>query len=118
LNGGLGIDLINNGNNNAAAPVLSDVILGDGTTTIDGTLTSTPSTTFTIELYVNNDCNPSGYGDGEVYLGSVTVTTDANGFATFSLTVSTVLDPSQFVSATATDSMNNTSGFAQCLPVG
>jgi titin len=117
LNGGLGIDLINNGNNNAAAPVLSDVILGDGTTTIDGTLTSTPSTTFTIDLFANNDCNPSGYGDGEIYLGSVTVTTDATGFATFTFTAQVTLDPSQFVSATATDPFNNTSGFAQCLPV-
>jgi hypothetical protein len=117
LNGGLGIDLLNNGDNKTAAPVLTAVTLGDGTTTIDGTLASTPSTAFTIELFVNNACNPSGFGDGEVYLGAVTVTTDANGFASFSYTVNYALDPTQFVSATATDSQNNTSGFAQCLAV-
>jgi hypothetical protein len=117
LNGGLGIHLINGGNANAAAPVLTAVTVADGTTVLDGTLTSTPSTTFTIELFVNVDCNPSGYGDGETYLGSVTVTTDANGFGHFKYKAPSVLDSGQFLSATATDAQNNTSGFAQCLPI-
>jgi titin len=117
LNAGLGIDLLNNGNNNAAAPVLKAVRRGDGTTAIAGTLTSTPSSTFTVELFTTAECDASGQGQGEVYLGSVTVTTDANGFAGFWYGVASDLDPTQFVTATATNASNNTSAFSLCLPL-
>ena len=59
--------------------------------------------------------NPSGFGEGQFYLGSLTVTTDANGNATFTATFNVDVPPGQFVSATATDAQNNTSAFAQSL---
>src|SRR5207244_5834826 len=56
-----------------------------GITTIQGTLTSTANTTFTIELFANQECDPSGFGEGERFLASLTVATSAAGRASFLL---------------------------------
>jgi hypothetical protein len=50
-------------------------------------------------------------------LGSVTVTTDGSGTATFTVTFNVVVTPGQVVSATATGPGNNTSAFAQDVTV-
>jgi hypothetical protein len=114
---GLGIELTNGGNNNQAYPVLTSAISDSSSTTIVGTLASTPSTTFTIEFFADTVCNPSGYGEGERFLGSTTVTTDADGNTSFTFTVAIGVDPGQFISATATDPGNNTSAFSACMGV-
>jgi titin len=116
-NTGLGIELLNNGNNSQAYPVLSSAVSDGSSTTIVGSLTSTPSTTFNIEFFADTVCNPSGYGEGERYLESTTVTTDANGNADFTFTVAIPVDPGQFISATATDPNGNTSQFSACVVV-
>jgi hypothetical protein len=115
--GGLGIELTNGGNNIQAYPVLTSAVSDSSTTTIEGTLTSTPSTTFTIEFFADTVCNPSGYGEGERFLGSTTITTDADGNASFTFTVAIGVDPGQFIAATATDPGNNTSAFSACMGV-
>ncbi len=115
--GNLGIELINNGNNNQPYPVLSSATSDGSSTTIVGTLTSTPDTTFTLEFYANNMANPSGYGEGQQYLGSGTVTTDDNGNADFTATFATGDTTGLFIAATATDSGNNTSSFSPDVTV-
>jgi parallel beta-helix repeat protein len=99
----------------------------DGTsTTVVGTLQSTPSTTFKLEFFGNTVLDPSGFGQGEQFLrasfspdgsatvspdGSATVTTNGSGKAPFTV----VLDgttPGQFLTATATDPLGNTSEFS------
>jgi len=61
-------------------------------------------------------------GDGERYLGTVTVTTDAKGFGTFTLLVAGA-DPlgagktTAFVAGTATDAAGSTSEFGQARPL-
>ncbi len=114
---GLGIELANDGNNGQNAPVLTAASSDSFTTTIAGTLVSTPDTIFTVELFVNTVCNPSGSGEGEQFLASFTVTTDGDGNASFSLTVAIAVAPGQFISATATDPNGNTSAFAACVTV-
>jgi titin len=114
---GLGIELTNNGNNNQAYPVLTSAYSDGSSTTIAGALASTPSTTFTIEFFADTVCNPSGYGEGERFLGSTTVTTDADGNADFTFTIAIAVDPGQFIAATATDADNNTSAFSLCQEV-
>jgi len=64
-NGGLGIELLSDGNRMQAAPVLTSATSSGGLTTIQGTLTSTANTTFVIELFANRECDPSGFGEGE-----------------------------------------------------
>jgi hypothetical protein len=114
-NGNLGIELANGGNNTQPFPVLTAVSSDGSSTTIEGTLMSAPDTTFTVEFYANDVCNPSGYGEGQIFLGPAPVTTDDTGMATFTITLSASVETGQFVSATATDPAGNTSAFAACL---
>jgi len=43
-----------------------------------GNFNSTPSTTYTIEFFSSTAADPSGYGEGQTYLTSTTVTTGTN----------------------------------------
>ena len=60
---------------------------------------------------------PSGAGEGQIFLGSTSATTDGGGSANFTMTFGTGVPSSQTVTATATDPGNNTSAFAQCKQV-
>ena len=105
----LGIELVGAGNNGQPAPLLTAVTSDGSSTTIEGTLTAAPDSTFTIEFFSDaNLDNP----EGAQFLGSVTVTTDDDGNASFSVTLSVGLDSGQAVTATATDGANNTSQFS------
>jgi titin len=126
-NGLLGIDLGGEGvitnsslgslgpNHFQAFPVLTLATSANGTTTISGTLDSTPNSTFRVEFFANNSVSKSGYGQGHYFLGSVNVTTDGTGHASFTATLSA--SASGVISATATDSGDNTSEFALDIPV-
>jgi titin len=114
---GLGIELLDGGNHNQEFPTITAAFSFGGVTTIEGTLTSTPSTTFHLEFFVNSVCNPNGYGEGEQFLASFLLTTDADGNAAFMFTVAVAVDPGQFIAATATDPGNNTSAFSACAEV-
>jgi hypothetical protein len=110
-------------------PVLTSVQTSAAGTTINGTLdTGTANgvpflanATITLDFYGNSPAavDPSGYGQGQIWLGSMTVTTDANSHASFtSPQFSTALPAGDFVSATATDSSGDTSEFSADIPVG
>jgi titin len=123
---GLGIQLVNNGNNMQAYPELKVVHSNDGDDdeegghgkfTIKGTLNSTPNSQFTIEWFANNTCNASGFGEGKTFIGSMIVTTNAQGRAKFTMTFAAGV-PGQFITATATDANNNTSQFSRCVRIG
>ncbi len=102
----LSIDLAAGANNNQAAPVLTSVQpVGGGIITINGTLTSTPDTNFTIELFASQ----AGYGWGQFYLGFVTVRTNRFGVATVTYIGGGGPSGYDFFTATATDPINNTS---------
>ncbi|MBV9867192.1 MAG: right-handed parallel beta-helix repeat-containing protein [Abitibacteriaceae bacterium] len=127
-NGGLGINLgggpplpndagdVDTGPNNLQNyPVFDSAIttVANNTTTVKGTLNSTPNTPFRIEFYSNTAADASGFGEGQSLLGSQTVATDGSGNATITATFATsVLPPGRFLSATATDPNNNTSEFS------
>ena len=128
-NAGLGIDLGGDGltpndtgdsdtgaNNLQNFPGLTNVESGP-MTLIEGTLNSTPNTPFTVELFANDQCDPSGNGEGAVFLGSTAVGTDGNGDATFSFTSDTSTTIGQLVTATATDAAGNTSEFSECFQI-
>lgn len=98
-------------------PVLTSATAARGATTVVGTLNSTPDRSFEIELFGNQAIDPSGHGEGQVYLGMVTVTTDATGNATFSAVLPRALLSGNFVTATATDGAGNTSEFSAAVAV-
>lgn len=99
-------------NNFQNFPVLTSATQVTGGTQVQGTLNSDANATFTIDFYSNTSADPSGYGQGLRFKGSTTVTTDANGNASFTVTL-TGITTGQSISATATDSGGNTSEFAQ-----
>lgn len=103
-------------NNVQNFPVLTSI--EHGSTTIGGTLNSIPSSTFNLDFYSNSSCNPSIHGEGEIWLGSEVVTTDAAGDAAFSAFFAADVPPDHFVTATATDADHNTSEFSRCLVEG
>ena len=83
----------------------------DGTT-VSGTLSSRPATTYVIEIYGSEACPSSGTGDLQVPLGLDEVTTDANGDVAF--TIATV--PYEGVlTAIATGPDGSTSEVSDCL---
>ena len=128
-NGGLGIDLGDDGvtpndpqdpdpgpNNFQNFPVLTSVTLSGSTATISGTLNSTPNSTFALDFFASQIWDPTHFGEGQKYLGSATVTTDAAGNASFSVTVGGVPAGYNYFAATATDAAGNTSEFCYDPP--
>jgi hypothetical protein len=95
-------------------PVLTSASTGGGTTQIQGTLNSHAITAYRLEFFSNTTCDPSGYGEGERFLGSTNVATNATGSVSFNATFAGM---SSFVTATATDPAGNTSEFSNCAPV-
>jgi parallel beta-helix repeat protein len=92
--------------------LVAPVFNGDGTVTVPGALKSSPSQHFTIDFYLNAAADPSGHGEGQTYLGATDVSTDTNGFGSFSFTSATPVSAPAFISATATDDNGNTSEFS------
>lgn len=104
-------------NNLQNFPVIT-MVNTDGTSTlIQGSLNSTPSTNFNIDFYANTECDSSAYGEGVTYIGTTSVTTDANGNAVFSASFPLPIS-NQFITSTATDAAGNTSEFSSCFMSG
>ena len=82
-----------------------------------GSYSGAANQTFTLDFYSSTECHKQGHGEAETYLGSIDVTTDANGVAAFDVTFSP-LTLSHSVSATATDADGSTSEFSACAFVG
>jgi hypothetical protein len=107
------------GNNLQNYPIITFAqAYNNGTTVIQGTLNSNPNITFTLDFYYSSEADPSGYGEGEHYLGAGSATTDADCDATFDVTLDATIPPNQFVSATATHADGSTSEFSLAFAAG
>lgn len=94
-------------------PVITSAVAAGGSVTVSGTLNSTASTSFRIEFFASETCDASGHGEGQQFLGTADVTTDASGDASFGpLTFAAPANAE--VTATATDPDGNTSEFSEC----
>src|SRR5205814_1226666 len=109
-NQGVGIRLINGGNDNQPAPVLSGIARTDTDTVVAGTLTALPNRQFTLEFF-ESPAQPVPV-QGKTFLTRASVTTDGTGTASFSVSLGTMVAFGEVVTATATDPSNNTSPFS------
>lgn len=116
-NGGLEIDLapegvnpiddVNSGPNGGLDyPVIVRAALdpASGKTLVEGTLHAPPLTTIDFDFYLNDQCDPSGFGGAQRYLSvaqipAVHVTTDAAGNAQFSRLATVAFPPGKFLTA-------------------
>ncbi len=127
-NSGIGIDL---GGDGVTANDVIDVDTGANglqnlpvitsanstNTTIAGTLNSTPNTGFTIDFFASPSCDPSGFGEGQRYIGSTVIVTGGNN-GTFFMEGGQPFVAGEFVTATALDVSGNTSEFSACVVAG
>jgi len=95
-------------NNLQNFPVLTRIAGGSD---IDLTLDSTPNSTFTIQVFANDGCDPSGYGEGQSLIDSFELQTVGDGTG---LAFLQGVPEGKFITATATDSAGNTSEFSKC----
>jgi hypothetical protein len=123
-NAGLGIDLGNDGitphdawdsdlgpNGLLNAPTITAVKFGDDLV-VSGEYRGAPGATLTLDFYSQGAADPSGFGEGEVYVATAVVTTDSSGWAAFSTTLAGITLPNPWITATATDGAGNTSEFS------
>lgn len=99
-------------------PVITSVASNATGTTVGGYLASAASTQYRVEFFASAACDPSGNGQGTVFLGAHDVTTHANGRGTFLFGTPAVVPRGQVVTATATSPANSTSEFSACTAVG
>ena len=95
------------------------VLTSASTTQIQGKLNSRPKKTFTIQFFSNPAPNvPSGFGEGETFLGEKIVRTNNKGKASFTFTPPAALSAGEVVTATATsNATGDTSEFSAVRPV-
>jgi len=86
---------------------------------IDGYLNSTANGEFRLQFFHNFNCDPSGHGEGDTLLGTTNLVADGSCSNAFSVEFACPYPLGcAFVTATATDTNNNTSEFSQCYGVG
>ncbi len=132
-NGGLGIDLGGNGvtpndngdvdagpNNLQNFPTIGNVVIGNNSTSMSVSLNSIPNQGYTLTLYRSDHCDPSGFGEGQVKLGSINVTTMGNGSGGevgLVYAVPNSQTQSSWGSAIATSAAGDTSEFGPCIGI-
>jgi hypothetical protein len=94
-------------------PVLQPAVRHGSVVTLHGTLTAEPNAQYEVDLFANQQGSITGYGEGERFLGTLTVHSNASGVATFNATFTGVSALYTVFTATATDVAGNTSEFSQ-----
>jgi hypothetical protein len=134
-NGKLGIDLgtlgttgndVGDGdtgaNNLQNFPLLSNAVNVGTTGTagtsaqIGGSLNSTPNTQFRIEFFAVTSADPSGFGEGDEFLGAITATTDSTGNASFTYVSGPTLRTT-FTATATNQTTGDTSEFSPARPL-
>ena len=114
-NAGRGIELVGSANHGLPSPTVTGASLSAGGLAVSGTLAATANTTFTVEVFAN----PTGGDEGQVFLGTASVTTDAAGKGSFAATVTAPPAGFDAITATATNqATGDTSEFSAVKTAG
>ena len=98
-------------------PVLTVATSTGGTTNVAGTLGSAANSAYRIEFFANDPDPLSVPTEGQQFIGFTNVNTNASGNALFSLSLSVPVANGRIITATATDSVGNTSEFSAGITV-
>jgi hypothetical protein len=101
-------------NNLQNYPVITSVKKTTAGIVIKGSLNSIVNSKLHIEFFASASPDPSGFGEGQTPDGAKTVTTNASGIVTFTVTVKPV-SGEVYWTATATDAGGNTSEFSKAV---
>lgn len=113
-NGGRGIELSSGGNGMISSPTVASAVHEGSQIRVNAMYQGRPNQTVILEVFVGPQCDPSGFGEGAVYVGSQEVVTNASGVGYYSL-LFTNTGNGYVVTATAREvSTNNTSEFSAC----
>jgi hypothetical protein len=113
--GGEGIELAAGANGGASAPRLTSARYVNGVLTIRGMVQGAPNAALSLDFFANDGRNALDLAEGERFLGSAGVTTDATGRATFTVQFATA-NPGSLITATASGSPAGTSEFSRPVP--
>ena len=129
-NGDLGIDLNNDGvtaNDNCDNdfggnrlqnyPNIATVTAVGNSVRINGNLNTAVGNGYLLSFYANQAADFSGFGEGEQFIGSMTLNIPGGCQANFTITLPRTLANARCISATATDSIGNTSEFSRCISI-
>lgn len=84
-----------------------------------GSLQSEAATPYRLEFFASPACDSLGHGEGQVFIGFASVTTNAAGNAPFDLTMVAPVTPGWVLTSTATNANTGaTSEFSACRLVG
>lgn len=123
-NGGLGIDLNDDGptlngpsprpgpNGMTNFPDVVGVVTSGGRTIINGNYNGLPSTLYFLDFYSSPVGDATSYGEGATPIHTQSIVTDASGFASFTITLTTPVPLGRAVTATASRGAN-TSEFSK-----
>jgi parallel beta-helix repeat protein len=126
-NGGLGIDLLPLGvtpndpgdgdtgpNSLQNYPVITSATVTAGKATVSGTLNTTANTPVRVQLFANDNCDPSGNGEGQTYLAYKLLTTDKSGDLSFTFSGIPVTGSGPFAFTATATGPNGSSEFSAC----
>lgn len=97
-------------------------ILMNGQLKIGGEFTGTPLATYLFEFFASDHANPSGYGEGQTFIGSAALTTTVTGSGVIDVTLPFRANQGNYLTATTTAPDGTTSEFSNavliqdCLP--
>jgi len=102
-------------------PVINSITSTDGQITINYDLdindAEAGATGYRIEFFANDAADPSGYGEGQTFLGYENVAGDVTG-QSVTLTLPAGVEGNKFISATTTMTDNSTDGFGHTSEFG
>jgi hypothetical protein len=108
-----GISVARGANDGVVPPVINAVTTTNGQTVIRGMIFGRPKVTYLLQFFGNTTVDPSGFGEGQTFLGQAAIETHHLGFIQFAVTSPVSLPAGRIVTATATDPASNTSEFSK-----
>ncbi|MDX2031591.1 MAG: right-handed parallel beta-helix repeat-containing protein [Blastocatellia bacterium] len=100
------------------ATVSSATLIAGGGVFVQGSLNARSGAQYEVEFFSSLACDPSGNGEGQTYIGRVSVTTNSAGLASFSASFNALVSTGSVITSLVVDSAGNTSEFSPCATLG